>query len=65
MRRMAVDLRMRWVRAAMVWWHACSGRRLLVARHGHCLRRKGASRDGMSTRYMTAGRDRQHAEERW
>lgn len=35
MRRVAVDLRMRWMRTAVMWWHARSGRRLLVARHGH------------------------------
>jgi hypothetical protein len=37
MRRMAVDLRMRWVWAAMVRRDARGGRRLLV-RHGHVLR---------------------------
>ena len=46
MRWVAVDLRMRWVRAAMVCRDARSGRRLRVARHGHCLEMKGASRDG-------------------
>jgi hypothetical protein len=38
MRRVAIDLRVRWMRAAMVWRYACSRRRLLVGCHIGALR---------------------------